>query len=187
MTPVSPATVRQFEAYVLMSMRRWLKQLGHVTAVDGRLAEHGFTLDDASRIHQQIADALRDQATQFETIQRLLGADGRQPDSLAFLSVFWPEFCFTARAGADGGLDEARYRHSRGQTLQADSPTKVPLWSCDVEDFATRFGPLTFGSRLPVTHEVLPCYESHDFDWEGERYGATFHWGLFLNASQNWD
>jgi hypothetical protein len=77
MTPVSPATVRQFEAYVVMSMRRWLKQLGHVTAVDGGLAEHGFTLDEASRIYQQIADALRDQATQFETIQRLLGADGR--------------------------------------------------------------------------------------------------------------
>jgi hypothetical protein len=187
MTPVSPAAVRQFEAYVLMSMRRWLRQLGHVTAVDGRLAEHGFTLGDASRIHQEIADALRDQATQFETIQRLIGADGRRPDSLAFFSVLWPEFCFTARAGADGGLDEARYRHSRGQTLQAGSPTKVSLWSCGVEDFAKRFGPLTLRSRRPVTDEVLPCYESHDFDWEGERYGATFLWGLFLNASQHWD
>jgi hypothetical protein len=184
---VTAAAIRQFEVYVVMSMRRWLQQLGHAEAVDSRLAEHGFALQDAERIHQQLAAAMHNEPTQFETLQRLLGVGGRQPDSLAFHSVFWPEFCFTARAAGDGRIDAARYLHGRGTILPVDSPRAVPLWSCDIEGFAEQFGPLTFGARLPVTHEVLPCYESHDFDWDGETYGATFQWGLFLIAAQHWD
>jgi hypothetical protein len=170
-----------------MSMRRWLKQLGHADRVDARLAEHGFTLDDAERIHRQIADALHYEATQFETIQRLLEVDGRQSNSLSFPSGFWPDFCFIAHADDGGVLDRARYVRGRGTISPVDSPRDLPLWSCDVECFAEMFGPLAFGERLPMSHDVLPCYESHDFDWGGERYAAAFHWGLFINASQHWD
>lgn len=184
---VAVDAVRRFEAFVAMSMRTWLNQLRRGEAVDSRLAKHGFALHDAKEIHKQTADLLQDDTTQFATLQRLLGAGEEQSEAWTFRSVFWPEFSFVVRAGRDGGVDLARYVHGRHTPLRADAPRTVPLWSCDAKGFAQRFGPLTFAELLPIDHAVLPCYESHDFEWGGESYSATFQWGLFLLAAQHWD
>jgi hypothetical protein len=83
-------------------MKRRLAKLGQGSYVDTRLAEQGYSVSDAERIHRDIAGALHDEALNSTACSIRRGAASRDSAALTLNSVFWPEFEFISSAGDDG-------------------------------------------------------------------------------------
>jgi hypothetical protein len=175
-----------FEIYLLMTMQLRMRMSHKEAHLEAKLAENGFSVDDAARVHARIAEALGEEAVAFESLKNLLDIADPDSVSLEYSSVFWPGFEFKAVAGKDGLLDAARYWHTRHDSYDIDSPTELPIWSMDVTEFTERFGPMRRGRQWPLFDEVLPGYEEYEFPWNGESYGAGFNWGLFMFAAKSW-
>ncbi|RAU89692.1 hypothetical protein DQP58_26040 [Mycobacterium colombiense] len=170
-----------------MTMKIRMAMAGMQSQLETKLAEHGLTLDQASQIHKRVGEALSDDASRFQSMQQVLGIAGSEATSLGYTSVLWPGFDFKATASESGLLKTAGYRHTRRSSSTVDSPTELPIWSVDVNEFQTHFGSLTLRGKWPLFDEFLPAYEEYEFGWKGERYGARFIWGLFLSSSIYWD
>lgn len=178
------AHVLDFEVYLLVTMKYGM--INQDAEREAKLAEHDLSFGDAERIHQRVAEVLRDKATQFAKLQTLVGVDARDAGALSFEGILWPEFDFTATGGRDGSIQTAAYRRARGEPGCAAAPTAQPPWSMDTADFAQCFGPARVTSTAALFDEYLPAQELHEFEWDGRRYGAGFGWGLFLSASLMW-
>lgn len=187
MTMPAYAELRDFEVYILMTMKLRMSMADKMAQLEAKLAEHGLSLYDAELIYERIAENLSDEASRFENMKKLLGLTGTAPGSLKYSSVFWPGFEFNATADEVGLLKSAGYRHTRHNPLCVDSPADVPTWSVDISEFAERFGPVSLSGKWPLFDEFLPAYEEYQFSWNGENYGARFIWGLFLSSSVRWD
>ncbi|WP_234711875.1 hypothetical protein [Mycolicibacterium setense] len=191
--PIAPPTlliqktsgVPDFEVHQLMTMK-W-GMIPKRVMIEWTLREYGVSLDDAERIHQQVAGLLEDESSRFENLKQVVGVAKNDSTSLIFSSVLWPGFEFTARRGTDGTLESARYRRAGGHVRPADSPGEQPPWSMDTSEFVEHFGPATLTQSYSCTDDVLPAHEVYDFEWNGRRYGAGFSWGLFLLAGQYWE
>ncbi|MEW2481463.1 hypothetical protein AB0876_17900 [Mycobacterium sp. NPDC049093] len=177
--------VPDFEVYQLMTMK-W-GMIPKRAMIEWTLTEFGIPLDDAQRIHRQVAGLLEVESSRFDNLKQVVGVSKQDPTSLTFSSVLWPGFEFTARQGADGTLESAQYRRAGGCVRPAKSPREQPPWSMDTVEFVEHFGPATLTHRNSLTDDVLPAHEVYDFEWNGRRYGAGFSWGLFLLAGQYWE
>jgi hypothetical protein len=183
----SAEAILDFEAYLLMTMKLRITMAGKVALLEAKLAEHGLSVDDAAAIHHRVTEALSDEAGRFETTKNLLGIADPASASLEYSSLLWPGFDFKAIADHDGLLESARYRRITSDSPNVDSPSELPTWSVDVPQFSKHFGPLTIAGRWSLFDKYLPAYEEYEFEWNGERYGARFLWGLFLSSSMYWD
>jgi hypothetical protein len=186
MDAASVTDVLEFEVFVLLTMKLRLKMSQKLDHLEAKLTDHGLTVADGERIHDRVAQALGDEISFFDNLTHLLGAD-RGSTSLKFTSVLWPEFDFTAVAGEGRQTASALYRHVRADGQRVDSPTELPLWGLDLDEFAAQFGPLKLGSQWPLFDEHIPAYAEHEFEWNGWPYGAGFSWGLFMFAAQSWE
>ncbi|WP_245850621.1 hypothetical protein [Mycobacterium angelicum] len=170
-----------------MTMKLRIRMSHKEAQLKAKLAEHGLTVDDAQHIHQRVAEALGEEAAYFRNMNALLGIAERGSSSLKYSSVLWPGFEFTAIAGGDGVLESARYWHTTRDLRNDDSPTRLPIWSMDVTEFAEHFGPMRTGRRWSPFDKLLPAYEEYEFIWNGDSYGAGFSWGLFMFSAMSWD
>ncbi|WP_156771866.1 hypothetical protein [Mycobacterium sp. 1245805.9] len=168
-------------------MKLRMSMANKMTQLEAKLAEHGLSLGDAEILHDRIAEALRDEASRFEQMQKLLGITESGSVSLKYDSVFWPGFSFHAMVGKAGLLESAGYLHATASRPEVGSPTELPTWSVDISEFAEQFGPIALRDKQPLFDEFLPAYEEYEFSWNGEPYGARFIWGLFLSSSIYWD
>lgn len=184
MHTAASAHVLDFEVYLLVTMKYGM--INQDAEREAKLFEHGLSLGDAERIHQRVADALRDETTQFANLRALVGAEARNVGALSFKGILWPDFDFTANAGRGGSIQAAGYRRARGERCCAAAPTAQPPWSMDTADLAQCFGPTQITSTAALFAEYMPAQELHEFEWQGRRYGAGFGWGLFLSASLMW-
>ncbi|TDH48536.1 hypothetical protein E2F47_23465 [Mycobacterium eburneum] len=187
MNSASVATVLDFEVYLLMTMKLRIKMLHDEAQLEAKLAEHQLSLDDGERIHERIAEALDDEASRFARMKNLLGIAEPGSVSVKYGSVLWPGFDFNATAGEDGGIESARYWHTRRDPSRASSPIGLPIWSMDVTEFTERFGPIVGSRQWPLFDKLLPAYEECEFLWDGQSYGAGFSWGLFIFSAKSWD
>jgi hypothetical protein len=183
----SVGAIVDFEVYLLMTMKLRIKMSHQELQMEAKLAEHGLSVVDAERIHEQVAQTLGDESSYFENMKTLLGIADQDATSVEYNSVLWPGFSFNATASGDGTLESARYRHTRRDSPSVDSPTQLPIWSMDVTEFAEQYGPLKSGRKWPVSDKLLPGYEEYEFSWAGETYGAGFSWGLFMFSAMSWD
>lgn len=184
MNAAAVESVLNFEVYLLVTMKNGM--LTKQNELVSKLAEHGFSLDGASRVHHRIDRLFEDESSQFDSLKRLGVAPSASDGLLTYSSVFWPEFDFSAVAGERGELVSAGYRRARGDVQSADSPLDQPTWTMGVEEFAQSFGPLVIDYKSPLFGNALPAHEWYKFEWEGRKYGAAFSWGLFLDASILW-
>lgn len=180
-----PSGVPDFEVHQLMTMK-W-GMFPKRAMIEWTLSEYGISLDDAQRIHRRVARLMDDESARFDNLKQVVGVAKHDSTALTFSSVLWPGFEFTARAGADGRLDTARYRRAGGYARPAASPHDQPPWSMDTDEFIEHFGPAELTHRYSLTDDVLPAHEVYDFEWNGRRYGAGFSWGVFLLAGQYWE
>jgi hypothetical protein len=179
-------TVLNFETYVLMTMKLRLKMLRKEAMLAAKLSQHGFSIDDAERIHRQGSRALEEESTRFASMKELLSIADRDPSVLTYSSVVWPGFEFNAIADDHGLLESAAYSHKLRHSTNAKSPTELALWSVDLAEFTEHFGPMRKSRQCSVSDQLLPAYEECEFLWEGESYGAGFSWGLFMFSSKSW-
>ncbi|KZS64626.1 hypothetical protein A4G26_27875 [Mycobacterium kansasii] len=185
MNTSSVSEILDFEVHLLMTMKiRMVNK--NAKLLENKLAEHGLSVADAQRIHERVSEALGDEASRFENMKKLLGLGGQSSKSLEYSSVLWPGFDFTATASEEGVLESARYWHTRSDSSRVDSPTELPPWSMDIDEFTKQFGPLTGGLKWTLFDKLLPSHEEYEFPWNGERHGAAFSWGLFMFASKYW-
>lgn len=175
-----------FEVYVLMTMKLRLKMSQKLDQLEAKLANHGLTPPDAERIHARVTETLGDEATFFNKLATFLGAQHDRA-SLTFNSELWPDFAFTATVGGDGRIESAQYHRISGRAPDVDSPIGRQVWSLDVNEFTTLFGPLTPGSQRSIFDESLPNYREYEFEWDGWPWGAGFSWGLFMFAAESWE
>ncbi|OBB25248.1 hypothetical protein A5792_29620 [Mycolicibacterium peregrinum] len=185
MNAVSADPVLHFEVYVLMTMRN--RMANKMDQLRATLSRHGFTFENAERVHQQLSEALGGEATRYGALTEALGSPAGATSSFGFSSVLWPNFDFEAKADDAGLLESARYRHVRNRSDLPHSPRELALWAVDVAEFTSHFGPMTAGQQWPLFDALLPAYEEYEFEWEGGRYGAGFSWGLFMHAAEYWD
>lgn len=181
------AAVADFEVYLLMTMKPRLSLADTRGLLDAKLAKIGLSLDGAVRIHDRIADALRDETSRFRDMKRLLGVLDEDATSLRYNSVLWPGFEFNAHVGVNGLLESAGYTHTEHTPLDVESPAQLAPWSADILEFDERFGPNIRRAKRPLFDDILPAYEEYEFLWQGDRYGARFLWGLFLSSSAYWE
>jgi hypothetical protein len=179
--------VVDFEVYLLITMKPRLSLKDARGLLDAKLATLGLSVDGAVRIHDRIAEAVGHQELAFQNMKALLRVGGDSATTLSYHSVLWPGFEFTAHAGEDGLLESAGYAHTKRAHLDAESPSEVDAWSCDIREFDGRFGPAVQREKRPYFDEILPAYEEYEFSWNGDRYGARFLWGLFLSSSLYWE
>ncbi|MGB6512497.1 MAG: hypothetical protein WBF57_05845 [Mycobacterium sp.] len=180
-----PALI-EFEVYLLMTMKLRMKMSHKEAQLEGKLAEHGLSVDDGKRIHERVAQTLGDETSGFENLKSLLGIADQDARSLKYSSVLWPGFDFNAITGEEGLLESAQYRHTSGALRTLNHPTELNIWSLDIAEFTEHFGPMTRGRRWPLFDKLLPGYEEYEFQWDGERYGAGFCWGLFIYSAKSW-
>ncbi|MGO8962316.1 hypothetical protein [Mycobacterium sp.] len=180
-----PALI-EFEVYLLMTMKLRMKMSHNEARLEAKLAEHGLSVDDGNRIHERVAQTLGDEASGFGNLKSLLGIMDQHTRSLKYSSVLWPGFDFTASTGEEGLLESARYWHTRADLRTLDDPTELTIWSLDITEFTKHFGPMTRGRQWPLFDKLLPGYEEYEFQWNGERCGAGFSWGLFMYSAKSW-
>jgi len=178
--------VVDFEVYVLMTMKLRLKMSQKLAELEAKLADHGLTPSDGERIHARVTKALDDEATFFDNLAKFVGIQ-HDRSSLRFDSELWPDFAFTATVGDDQRIESAGYRRVSGHAPYVESPIGRQVWSLDVDEFTTRFGPMTPGSQLSIFDESLPNYREYEFEWDGWPWGAGFSWGLFMFAAEDWE
>lgn len=186
MDTTSNSPVVNFEVHLLMTMKLRMSMSHQEAQLEAKLAEHGLSVSDAESVHQRVAGALGDEATNFENLKALLRIADLETSSLTYSSVLWPGFDFTAIAGADGLVESARYCHVRRHPSRVDSPIGLPVWSMDLTEFTELFGPMNRGRQWPLFDKILPAYEEYEFEWSGESYGAGFSWGLFMFSAKSW-
>lgn len=186
MTTASISTILNFEIYVLMTMKLRLKMSRKEAALAVKLSQHGFSGDDAERIHRQVSGALEEESTRFASIKELLSITDQDASILTYSSVVWPEFEFNAIADDRGRLRSAAYSRKMHHPISAKSPAELALWSVDLAEFTEHFGPMRKGRQWPVSDQLLPAYEEYEFLWDGESYGAGFSWGLLMFSSKSW-
>ncbi|MEZ0350841.1 hypothetical protein [Mycobacterium sp. pR1184] len=179
--------VINFEVYLLMTMKPRLSLADTRGLLDARLSRVGVNLDNAARTHERIAAALSDQNSRFRDMKTLLGIVDNDATSLRYNSVLWPGFDFNAHADQHGSLASASYMHTDHTPLDVESPAQLAAWSCDIHEFDERFGPAVQVEKRPLFDDTLPAYEGYEFSWKGDRYGASFLWGLFLTSSVYWE
>jgi hypothetical protein len=185
-TTASINSILNFETYVLMTMKLRLKMLRKEAVLAAELSQHGFSIDDAERIHQQVSGALEEETTRFANMKQLLSIPDRDASVLRYNSVVWPGFEFNAIADGRGLLKSVAYSRKLSHSTSAKSPTELALWSVDLAEFTEHFGPMRKSRQWSVSDQLLPAYEEYEFPWEGESYGAGFSWGLFMFASKSW-
>jgi hypothetical protein len=186
MNPVPTVTIVDFEVHLLMTMKLRIKMSHKEAQLEGKLAEHGLSVETAEGIHKQIAQSVGDEASYFENMKKLLGF-AEDATSLKYESVLWPGFTFKASTDEHGRLESARYTHKRRSSPGVDSPTGLAIWSMDVTEFREHFGPTNAGRKWSLFDKLLPAYEEYEFQWRGESYGAGFSWGLFMFSAMSWD
>lgn len=186
MNIATATAILDFEVYLLMTMKLRMVSEEESKLLEAKLAEHGFSVVDAQRVHERVAKALGDEASYFGNMQKLLSIADQNATSLGYSSALWPGFDFNAIANEEGLLESARYRHTRRDSSTADSPIQLPVWSVDVTEFTERFGPMTGGHQWSLFDKLLPAHEEYEFVWNGEHYGAAFSWGLFLWVTKLW-
>lgn len=183
----SVASIREFDIYLLMTMRRRLSMAGKKPALEEKLAEHGLSLTDGVDIYHRISETFNDEATGFNALKDLLGVTDRKCTAFKYPSALWPGFNFEVLGNHEGLLGSARFRQAVPSTHAIESPTEAEIWSVDVEQFTQNFQPLTLRYQAGFFDQFLPAYEEYEFSWAGERYGARFIWGLFLSSSIFWE
>ena len=186
MNRASVTAIVDFEVYLLMTMKLRIRMSHQEAQLKAKLAEQGFSVDDGERIHERVAEALGDEASYFGNMRKLLGIADQNATSLQHSSVLWPGFDFNAIGSKDGLLESARYWHTGRDSITADSPIGLPIWSMDVTEFTEQFGPMRGGRQWSPFDKLLPAYEEYEFPWRGESYGAGFSWGLFMFAAKSW-
>lgn len=177
---------RDFDIYLLMTMRPWLSRLGRESRIESKLSKHGLSFTDAESLYQQIGDVLADESTRFENMRKIIDSAGQSATSLAYRSILWPDFEFRAGVDAAGLLTTARYWHLARTLPHVQAPDELPMWSVDLTEFADMFGPSTNTLEMPFFHPLLPAYTEFAFSFRGKHYGAGFMWGLLLQSSQYW-
>ncbi|SKU38552.1 Uncharacterised protein [Mycobacteroides abscessus subsp. massiliense] len=182
----SVAAVRDFEVYVLMTMKLRLSMLQKYSELEHKLSQHHLSVEDGTRIHGRVVEALGDEQGYFFNLKTFLDVPSDRDRSLTFSSILWPEYDFEMTADEIGRVSSAQYRHVRGSSPQVESPVDMSVWSMDVDQFASRFSPLTYGDLRPLSDQYLPSYAEHRFEWNGSNYGAGFSWGLFIFAAKSW-
>jgi hypothetical protein len=178
---------RDFEIYVLMTMKLRLSMSQKSDRLDLKLAEFGLSVDDGERIRARIAQELGDESTFAGSLQRALNPSAMHEDSVRFDSTVWPGFEFRIGSGEDGKPLPAGYRKIVRHALEANSPKSVGLWATDVEEFDALFGPLAPGTARSLFDEYLPAYQEYEFEWNDWSWGAGFSWGLFMFAAESWE
>ncbi len=186
MTTASINTIVNFEIYVLMTMKLRLKMSRKEAALAAKLSQHGFSIDEAERIHRQVSGALEEQSTRFASMKELLSAADQRASVSTYSSVLWPGFDFTAIADDRRLLESAAYSHNSRDSTIVRSPTELALWSVDLAEFTEPFGPMRKSRQWPVSDQLLPAYEEYEFPWDEESYGAGFSWGLLMFSSKSW-
>ncbi|KZS65118.1 MAG: hypothetical protein K2X56_06085 [Mycobacterium pseudokansasii] len=185
MNTTSFAAITDFEVYLLMTTKlRMIKE--EARFLHAKLAEFGLSVSDAESTHKRVSETLGDKASYFQNMKKLLGVADSGVASLEYSSVLWPGFDFKASASEEGVLESARYWHMGRDSRSVESPIGLPTWSVDITEFAEHFGPLTGGQKWSLFDKLLPGHEEYEFQWDGERYGAAFSWGLFLWVTKLW-
>lgn len=187
MNTISGDAVKDFDIYLLMTMRRRLSMADKNSSLEGKLAEYGSSLTDAERRYQRISGIFNDEATAFNALKDLLGIADPGCAAFQYPSVLWPGFEFEALGNREGFLKSARFRQVEPSAPAIESPSEIDIWSVDVDHFAQKFQPLTPRHQTGPFDRFLPSYGEYEFSWAGERYGARFIWGLFLSSSILWD
>jgi hypothetical protein len=179
--------VVDFEVYLLMTMKPRLSLADTRGLVDDRVSRVGLSLEDAVRIHERITAALTEETSRFREVKALLRIPDKDATTLSYSSVLWPGFDFNAHADERGSIESAGYTHAKRVQLDVESPPRLAAWSCDILEFEERFGPIVQREKRPLFDNILPAYEGYEFTWKGDRYGASFLWGLFLSSSAYWE
>ncbi len=183
MSTVESSTFFDFEIYVLGSMK--FGMLPKRADIEAKLADYGLSLDGAESIANRVAQVLSDETSRFIELKALLGADN-SAESVRCRSGLWPNFDFAASGDGAGRLVSIGYEHIRGRIPEINSPIDVPPWTTDLAGFEERFGPLILGHRSAPFENPLPAHEEYEFSWNGDQYGASFSWGIFLFSSKLW-
>lgn len=174
------------EVYLLMTMKPRLSLTDTRGLLDSKIADAGLTPEAAAAVHRRVASILRDEASRFREMEALLGVN-QGAMSLKYGSLLWPGFEFRADADENGGVKSATYRRSRRPTRELKHPADLAAWSIDIPEFNAIFGPAIRRAKRPPFDEILPAYEEYELEWNGDRYGARFLWGLFLSSSACWE
>lgn len=182
--PAALTAVNKFEVYVLVTMKLPMVMSQRRDIWENVLGAYGLTPDTAQRIHDELREALGDEGSFLSNLSSLLSMGCSGDGTLTFPSELWPECDFRVTAGEGVAVTSARYYRTRPPV--AETPN-LPMWSVDIDEFSSRFGPVTFGRRWPLFDDYLPAYEEHGFERNGVRYGAAFSWGLFMHASRLWE
>ena len=181
------AAIRDFEVYLLMTMKPRLALADTWGLLDAKLAKAAISISGAKRISDRISQALSHEASRFRDLTALLEVADAHVTSVSYHSVLWPGWNFSARASSNGGLESAGYTHLEHAALSVESPTHLAPWSVDIREFDELFGPSTVRDKRALFDTILPAYEEYEFSWNGDRYGARFLWGLFLSSSAYWE
>lgn len=187
MNPGPTVTIVDFEVHLLMTMKLRIKMSHKEAQLEGKLAEHGLSVETAEGIHKRIVHRLGDEASYFQNMKKILEFAEQDATSLEYESVLWPGFTFKASADEHGRLESARYSHTSSSSPGVDSPVGLAIWSMDVSEFAAQFGPVNVGRKWSPFDPLLPAYEEYEFQWNDESYGAGFSWGLFMFSAMSWD
>ncbi len=187
MKAVYPTAIRDFEVYLLMTMKPRLALADTQGLLDAKLAKAGISINGAKRISDRISQALSREASRFRDLKALLGVADEHVTSVSYISVLWPGWNFNAHANSNGGLASAGYTHLEHTALSVESPTHLAPWSVDIREFDEFFGPTTLRGNRSLFADILPAYEEYEFSWRGDRCGAGFLWGIFLTAARSWE
>lgn len=182
MSPFAEDVVLDFEIYLLMTMRFGL--LDKRDEIEKKLSEHELSLEEGESIHGRMKNLFDDEQYFLSNLYKFL--DIRHHSPLSFNSMLWPGYDFAATMGESGRVDSARYRRIREVSREMQSPAELPPWCMDVSDFAAHFDGAILRQQYSLSDKFLPAHDYYEFEWNGDRYGAGFSWGIFLSAARLW-
>lgn len=182
MSPFTEDAVLDFEIYLLMTMRFGL--LDKRNEIEKKLSEHELSLDEGEFIHGKMKNFFNDEQYFLSNLYKCLDMQHHSP--LGFNSALWPGYDFTATTGESGRVDSAQYKRTREVSHEMQSPAELPPWCMDVSDFAAHFGGVILRQQYSLSDKFLPAHDYYEFEWNGDRYGAGFSWGIFLSAARLW-
>lgn len=187
MNLAADSAIVDFETYVLITMKFGL--LDKQEIIKEKLLEHGLSLAEGEEIYGRMKDCLDGDKHFFTNLCEYLDAPS-QNSSFGFDSRLWLGYKFMITKDGSGSVSVARYNCARrvpyevGEVGQA--PLEIAPWSMDVPEFLARFNGASLCQQYSLFDELLPAHEYYEFEWNGDRYGAGFSWGIFLSAARLW-
>lgn len=142
-----------------------------------KLADFGISIQEATIISDRVHRKLHLGPEQFSNLKELIDAPSATTTSIRSRSSFWPQFDFIAESTNFGTIGPARYVRSGNMPTTVANPADFPLWSVTVDEFSQLFGPLQAVDSWYPNEEYV-------FDFDGQRYGVGFGWGLFLGIDR---